>query len=116
MRDVEWASQTTLFGWHMRGIWPEDADGTDVNACARSNQGERQLIATADDFGKVKLFRYPCIVPYADHKPYSGHSSHVTNVTFSCDDSWLVTTGGEDAAIFQWEVVKEKHGRISTPR
>ena len=40
------------------GIWQEDADGTDVNACARSNQGERQLIATADDFGKV-LFRYP---------------------------------------------------------
>ena len=48
----------------------EGADGTDINACARNNTGNRELIATADDFGKVKLFRYPCIVPNADHKPY----------------------------------------------
>ena len=107
MRDTKWASQSTLFGWHMRGIWPEDADGTDVNACARSNTGDRDLLATADDFGKVKLFRYPCIVPRADHRPYGGHSSHVTNVGFVYNDRWLISAGGDDRAVFQWEVTKE---------
>ena len=78
MRDVKWHSQTTLFGWHMRGLWPEDADGTDVNACARSNVGSRDLVATSDDFGKVKLFRYPCASNGAPSKSFSGHAAHVT--------------------------------------
>jgi len=107
MRDVDWASQSTLFGWHMRGIWPEDADGTDINACCRSNTRERELLATADDFGKVKLFRYPCIVPRAYHRPYGGHSSHVTNLGFTFNDHWLISTGGADRAVFQWEVAKD---------
>ena len=104
MRDEEWATQSCIYGWHVRGVWPEGADGTDINACARSNTARRALLATSDDFGTVKLFRYPCIVPNADCKPYSGHSSHVTNVGFSHDDSWLVSTGGEDRGVFQWEV------------
>ena len=109
MKDTEWATQTCIYGWHVRGIWPEGADGTDINACARSNTGARELVATADDFGKVKLLRYPSIVPNADHKPYLGHSSHVTNIGFACDDTFVVSTGGEDRAVFQWEVVSEKH-------
>lgn len=107
MRDEEWSTQTCIYGWHVRGLWPEGADGTDINACARNNTGDRQLIATSDDFGKVKLFRYPCIVPSADHKPYCGHSSHVTNVAFSHDDVWLCSAGGDDQAIFQWELTTE---------
>ena len=106
MRDVEWATQTSIFGWALRGIWPEDADGTDVNACSRSHGGN--LLATADDFGKVKLFRYPCIVPRAEHRPYGGHSSHVTNIGFTSNDAWLISTGGDDRAVFQWEVVQER--------
>lgn len=43
------------------GIWPEGADGTDVNHCERSHDG--RLMATADDFGKVKLYSYPVIQP-----------------------------------------------------
>jgi microtubule-associated protein-like 1/2 len=108
MRDEEWHTQSCIFGWALRGIWQEDADGTDVNACARSNTGERNLLATSDDFGKVKLFRYPCIVPRAAHRPYAGHSSHVTNVAFTNDDAWVLSTGGDDRAVFQWAVVKER--------
>lgn len=108
MRDTQWHTQTCIYGWHVRGLWPEGADGTDINACARNNTGNRELIATADDFGKVKLFRYPCIVPNADHKPYGGHSSHVTNIGFTADDAWVVSTGGEDRAVFQWKVIHKR--------
>ena len=108
MRDEEWATQSCIYGWHVRGVWPEGADGTDINACGRSNEGTRELLVTSDDFGKVKLFRYPSIVPNADHKPYNGHSSHVTNVAFSSQDRWVVSVGGEDQAVFVWEVVRER--------
>ena len=108
MRNELWATQTVIYGWNVRGIWPEDADGTDINAVGRSNTNERDLVATSDDFGQVKIFRYPCIVPMAGNKAYSGHSSHVTNVAFSFDDKWVVSTGGDDQATFQWKVIQEK--------
>ena len=44
------------------GIWPSGADGTDVNACSVSHK--LNLIATADDFGKVNLYKYPCSQPH----------------------------------------------------
>lgn len=43
------------------GIWPEGADGTDVNACTRSSH--QHLVASGDDFGKVNLFAYPSCKP-----------------------------------------------------
>lgn len=45
----------------LAGIWPEGADGTDINAVCRSHDGK--LLASADDFGKVHLFSYPCCQP-----------------------------------------------------
>lgn len=41
------------------GIWPDGADGTDVNSVDRSKG--KQLVATGDDFGNVNLYRYPCV-------------------------------------------------------
>lgn len=38
---------------------------------------------------------------------YGGHSSHVTNVTFLCDDSYVVSTGGKDMSVMQWRIVWE---------
>ena len=45
------------------GIFPPAADGSDINAVARSPDGT--VSATADDFGQVKLFKYPCPVEEA---------------------------------------------------
>lgn len=39
------------------GIWQEGEDGTDINACAKANK--RPLLASADDFGRVNLYRFP---------------------------------------------------------
>ena len=36
---------------------------------------------------------------------FAGHSSHVTNVQFLYDDSRLLSSGGKDSAVFQWQVV-----------
>ncbi|CAO2626696.1 Echinoderm microtubule-associated protein-like 2 [Lemmus lemmus] len=66
VRNVEWATATCVLGFGVFGIWPEGADGTDINAVARSHDGK--LLASADDFGKVHLFSYPCCQPRAENK------------------------------------------------
>ena len=38
---------------------------------------------------------------------YCGHSSHVTRVRFLYDDSRIMSTGGKDTAILQWEIIAE---------
>ncbi|XP_035313647.1 echinoderm microtubule-associated protein-like 2 isoform X1 [Cricetulus griseus] len=103
VRNVEWATATCVLGFGVFGIWPEGADGTDINAVARSHDGK--LLASADDFGKVHLFGYPCCQPRALSHKENGHSSHVTNVAFLWDDSMALTTGGKDTSVLQWRVV-----------
>ncbi|XP_047479702.1 echinoderm microtubule-associated protein-like 2 isoform X7 [Penaeus chinensis] len=102
MRDVEWASNTCTLNFSTLGIWPEGADGTDINTCAKANQSS--LLATGDDFGKVKVFAFPACNQKARCYEYGGHSSHVTAVGYLHDDSRLISTGGRDTAIMQWVV------------
>jgi WD40 repeat protein len=93
-----WSSWTCTLGWPVQGIFPPTADGSDINACDRSPDGT--VLATADDFGKVKLFRYPCPVPRGLFVEFRGHSSHVTNCRFVKNTPYLISTGGNDKSIF----------------
>lgn len=102
VRNLEWATSTCTLSFNTFGIWPDGADGTDINAVCRSHDGS--LLASADDFGKVHLFTFPCSQPRAPSHEYGGHSSHVTNVAFLHDDSHLISTGGKDTSILQWVV------------
>ncbi|XP_056667259.1 echinoderm microtubule-associated protein-like 1 isoform X7 [Monodelphis domestica] len=102
-RDIEWVTYTCTLGFHVFGVWPEGSDGTDINAICRSHK--KKLLSTGDDFGKVHLFSYPCSQFRAPSHVYGGHSSHVTNVDFLCEDSHLISTGGKDTSIMQWRVI-----------
>jgi len=99
-KDIEWATWTCVLGFPVQGIWP-GPDFTDVNSTCRSNS--RTVLATADDFGKVKLFKYPCVIEHASSKEHMGHSSHVTKVKFSAGDNYVVSTGGNDKTVLIWE-------------
>ena len=109
LSETKWATLTCPLGWQVQGIWPAGADGTDINAVDRSPSG--QLIATADDFGTVKVFRFPSVQENADFNIYSGHSSHVTNCRWVAalassgtpSDEYLITLGGNDKCVFQWK-------------
>ena len=111
MKDTDWDSWTCTLGWPVQGIWPPSADGTDINAVDRSH--DHRLLATADDFGKVKLFRYPCVEKSAQFIELRGHSSHVTNIRWSFDDRYMISAGGNDRCIFVWEVQAENDTTIS---
>lgn len=96
-----WSSWTCTLGWPVQGIWAEGADGSDINSVDRSLPNS--LVATADDFGLVKLFRYPCIDDGAKCNSYQGHSSHVTNVRWTQGD-YLASVGGNDKCLFVWKL------------
>ena len=103
VRDAQWTTWTCTLGWPVQGIWPAASDGTNVNAVDRNHMYAKvPALVTADDFGKVKLFNYPCVKRGASDKTYRGHSSHVTNVRFSFDDEYVLSTGGNDGCIFVW--------------
>jgi len=96
---IEWATQTCKFGWPVQGVFGFTVDGTDVNRCAKDPNN--QWLFTATDWGYVSMFRYPCLEGHEGHRFY-GHSSHVTNVIVQ--DKHVFTTGGNDKAIFQWNI------------
>lgn len=77
-RDVKWSTWTLPIGWPVQGIWPPEADGTDINSVDRSP--DEKLIALGDDFRSIKLFKYPCTKKNAKYKVYKGHSEHVAAV------------------------------------
>lgn len=101
-KDEPFATWTLAIGWPVQGVYPPYADGTDINAVARTNDGS--LVVTADDFGQVKLFRYPCAASgAATPKTFSGHAAHVTKVAVSHADDYVMSAGGRDRCVFQWK-------------
>lgn len=107
-KDEVWDTVTCSLNWHTQGVWPSYADGTDINGVAVDTA--QSIIASGDDFGRVRLFRFPCI----EHDLWEsidlrGHSSHVTNVAFSAPESdggviRLLSAGGNDKCLMQWRL------------
>ena len=107
------------------GVWEDGSDRTDINAVARAKSGQDTFdadknsvveaercaggleragyLVTADDFGKVKLFNYPCVYNDAPYREYKGHASHAMSIRFSCDDRRVFTAGGHDRAVLQFK-------------
>ena len=114
IRELSFKTNSCTLSFNTLGMWnasdvastsaTASYDGTDINACASSTT--TNLLASVDDFGKVNLYSYPCNGAKSEKRVYHGHSSHVTNVVF-VNDTRLVTTGGNDMAIFQWAVINE---------
>jgi WD40 repeat protein len=100
-KDEKWNTWNCPIGWPVQGIWPPCSSGDDINAVDRDKK--HKVLVTADDFGKVKLFKYPCAIEKASFKKFVGHSSHVTNVKFIYNDKYVISTGGNDKSIFQWK-------------
>ncbi len=97
-----WATQQCTLSFETLGIWPQLADGTDINACDAAGD----LIAVGDDFGRIRVLRYPATSPWSGALQLLGHSAHVTDVAFISEGSGLVSAGGREASIMQWEVIK----------
>ncbi|XP_078516147.1 echinoderm microtubule-associated protein-like 5 isoform X2 [Lissotriton helveticus] len=106
MKGIQWATWTCVTGLEVNGIWPKYSEINDINSTDANFAG--QVLVTADDYGVVKLFRYPCVRKGAKFKKYLGHSAHVTNVRWSHDHQWIISIGGADHSVFQWKFIPDR--------
>jgi WD40 repeat protein len=113
-RDTVWATNTCVLGFSVMGIWPDYSDGTDVNAVDTDKQNS--VVVTADDYGQVKLFNFPCVVDDAPHKLYKGHSSHVMCVRFLAGASRVKSVGGPDRAELPWRATNIRQPAAALPK
>ena len=107
-KDAKWHTVRCALNWHVQGVWPSYADGTDINGVAVDpDQG---IIASGDDFGRVRLYRFPCIEnDMWESIDLLGHCSHVTSVCFAARDEAdgalrLFSAGGNDKSLMQWKL------------
>ena len=56
---IHWNTFTGVLGNEVNGIWEKYTDTNDVNAVDANFQG--QVLVSGDDFGLVKLFKFPCL-------------------------------------------------------
>ena len=54
---IQWSTWTGVLGNEVQGVWPKYSQVNDVNATDADFQHD--VIVTGDDFGLVKLFRFP---------------------------------------------------------
>lgn len=100
-KDLTWASTTIKKGWEVEGCKPLSEDGSHINGVDIS--GDKRLIVTADDFGLLNVFRYPCLTTKHKARSYAGHSEHVVRALFTPEADRIFTIGGYDKAVIQWK-------------
>ncbi len=96
-RDSTWQTWSSPVGWPVQGIYPLCSSKDDIN-CVDLNF-KRDLLVTGDDFGKLKLFKYPSYIPYSGYRKYNGHSDQVIKCGFAFRDKYIVSIGGKDKTI-----------------
>lgn len=101
-RDTEWATWSCVVGWPVRGIW--DSESTEILEAVRSSD-VLDAVATVDEFGRVRLLRWPCVREAAAAVVALGHSNHVVRARFTKDDELLLTAGGHDCCVMQWRIM-----------
>ncbi len=100
----DWAAQKCTLSFETLGLWSRAEDGTDVNACDASGD----VIVAGDDYGRVRAYKYPAVQPRAGSVELLGHSAHVMDVAFLGGGSRMVSAGGREASIIQWDAKYEK--------
>lgn len=105
-RDMVWSTFTAKISFGALGVFTSDcSDGTDINSVDRDPHGD--LLLAADDFGRVRLYHYPaCNRETSAYAFERGHSSHVSMARFTCDGARVISVGGYDRSIFQWQVLR----------
>ena len=59
VKNVDWASQTCIFGWPVQGIWPKTEDVSAVEPTSIDRSDDRCVLAIGNDQGYIKLSNFP---------------------------------------------------------
>jgi WD40 repeat protein len=115
MRDTAWATQTCTLGWSVQGIWPPQKDGTECTACdCNLFRGEDGVvIASGDNYGRIRLYRYPATSAFAASKLYWASSSPITRIRFAAGDSALIALTGVTKSVMQWKHKRDREDGVA---
>lgn len=100
LKNQEWSSSNCVYHWSLKGVWPDPRTTTMVNAACLSLT--KDIAVTGDNFGYLKMFRYPVFNELSPYKLFLGHSSDIRCIKFSQNNSHVLSVGGADRCIFQW--------------
>lgn len=103
LRDADWHSYSCTTGYPVTGPWTNMEDSTHINAVHRSNY--RDFLITGDSRGRVRLYKYPCVISKPEYRGVKLYSNDVTAVSFLYDDLNVITAGGISSVLAQWSVV-----------
>ena len=115
LKDTKWATVTCPLSWPAQGAWSAQNDGLDVGTVDCAVQSP--VLAAGDNFGRIRLFRYPCTSSRATSKVYRGHATDIAKVRWAAGDAHLVSAG--DRCVLQWahvvdDVASLEEGRTTT--
>ena len=103
IREMSWETNDCPVSWGSLGVWGEGPECPEVGSTSRNQ--ERELLAAGDAAGRVRLYTFPASQPKSLFHAFTGHSSAVTKVAWMTDSSKLITAGGKDTALLQWNLV-----------
>ncbi|KAL3861141.1 hypothetical protein ACJMK2_007210, partial [Sinanodonta woodiana] len=108
MRDIDWFTHNCTLVYNTLGAWTGLENGEIIKTVCRSNF--RDLMVTGDDEGILRLYKYPSSRLRADCRSAKMYSAEVKATAFSCDDTIVISCGGNDTSIIQWSVVDAMSG------
>lgn len=77
-------------------------------------RGDDGPVAVAgDNYGRVRLFRYPSTSSFCCSKLYWASSNPITRLKLTCGDSVLLTLSGKDKSIMQWSLSRDRDDAVA---
>lgn len=111
LKDVEWATCNCPLGWATQGIWAPQkfVNKLNVNTVDRYTDSKNTaLIISGDNYGRIRLYRYPCITKGSAYFEFRGHVTNIRNVRFHPKFPYVLSCGGDDRCIFQWRMENDQ--------
>lgn len=81
-KGIHWMTWTCVLGPEVNGIWPKYSNVNDINS-VDANYSSAVLV-TGDDFGLVKLLRFPCLKK-GQRPPHIIHAVMSSRTRMMCD-------------------------------
>ena len=115
LRDTAWATQTCTLGWAVQGIWPPQKDGTECTSvdCNLFRGEDGTVIASGDNYGRIRLFRYPSTSAFSASKLYWASANPITRIRFAGGDSNLISITGVNKCIMQWKHRRDRDDGVA---
>jgi WD40 repeat protein len=114
LRDTAWSTHTCSMTWATQGVWPPHKDGTDITAtdCNLFRGDNGTIIASGDNYGRIRLHRYPASSAFSASKLYWTSANPITRLKFACGDSYLISVSA-DKSIMQWAHKRDREENVA---